>query len=75
MIKYKIDIMKALKAKGFTAKRIRDEKLLSQITITNIKRGGDVNTETINRICIMLRCQPGDILEVVPTDDEKIRFF
>lgn len=75
MIKYKIDVIQALKKAGFTNKRIREENLLSQITLTRIRRGGDVNTETINRICIMLRCQPGDILEVVPTDEEKIRFF
>lgn len=75
MIRYKIDVIQALKDNGFDYKRIRDEKLLSQTTLGHIRHNKDVSSETINRICIMLRCQPGDILEVIPTDEEKIRFF
>lgn len=75
MIKYKIDIMEELRRRGWDSKRIKTEGFLSQATITNIKRGGNINTETINRICLALRLQPSDIIEVIATDDEKIKYF
>ena len=41
----------------------------------NIRKGKGITTDTINTICIILRCQPSDIIEIVPTDKEKIQFF
>ena len=75
MIRYKFDIMQALRDRGYDSKKIKTERILSQATITAIKRGGNITTDTLNRLCIILRLQPSDILEVVPTDEEKIRFF
>lgn len=75
MIVYKIDILKELAAKGYTTTRLRREKLLSEGTLTRLRKGENINTTTLNDLCLMLRCQPSDILEVVATDQEKIRFF
>lgn len=75
MIKYKIDIIQELAKRGYNTTRIRKEKLLAESTLTKLRRGEPVNASTINDICIMLRMQPGDILEVIPTDEEKIKFF
>lgn len=75
MIVYKIDILKALAEKGYTTTKLRREKLLSESTIQRIRNGGTINTDTINGVCLMLRCQPNDIIEIVATDAEKIRFF
>ena len=75
MIQYKIDVMKALAERGFTANRMRREKILSESTMQNLRRGGNITIETLNIICIILRCQPSDILEIVPTDEEKIKYF
>ena len=75
MIQYKIDIMKSLAERGFTANRIRREKILSESTMQNLRRGGNITIETLNIICIILRCQPSDILEIVPTDEEKNKIF
>lgn len=75
MIKYKINVLDELAKKGYTTTRIRRDKLISEATLTRIRQGGDINTTTLNNICIMLRCQPGDVLEVVPSDKEKIKFF
>jgi DNA-binding Xre family transcriptional regulator len=30
-----------------------------------IQNGGTVNTDTINKLCKILRCQPGDIMEYI----------
>lgn len=75
MIQYKIDVMKALAERGFTANRMRREKILSESTMQNLRRGGNITAETLNVICIILRCQPSDILEIVPTNEEKIKYF
>ena len=75
MIKYKIDILKALSEKGYTCNRMRKEKILSESTMQNIRKGKNITTETINTICIILRCQPSDIIYVDPTNEEKIKYF
>lgn len=75
MIKYKIDVMKELKKRGYDSKKIKEKGILSQGTITNIKKGGHINTETLNKLCLILRLSPSDIIEVFPTDEEKIKYF
>lgn len=30
-----------------------------------------VTTETINKLCKLLNCQPGDIMEYIPDDEDK----
>lgn len=75
MYKYKIDILKELSLKGYTSTRMRKEKILSEATMQNLRKGKGITTDTINTICIILRCQPSDIIEIVPTDEEKIKFF
>lgn len=69
MLKYKIDILNALKNIGFTSYRIRKEKLIGEQQMQKIRSGEIASKETLNTICKLLNCQPGDILEYVP--DEK----
>ena len=69
MIKYKIDILKALKEKGYSTHRIRKEKLIGEARLQDIRNGGLGSKTTINTICKLLDCQPGDILEYVPDSD------
>ena len=75
MIVYKVDIIKALAEKGFTTTKLRREKLLSEGTLQRLRKKENINTSTLNDICVMLRCQPSDIIEIIPTDEEKIKFF
>jgi putative transcriptional regulator len=72
---YKIDILKELSNRGYTSTKIRKEKILSEATMQNIRKGKGITTDTINTICIILRCQPSDIIEITPTDEEKIKYF
>ena len=62
-IKYKTDILEALKAKGYSTYRIRKEKLLAESTVQAFRKGELVSLDNIARICELLGCQPGDILE------------
>lgn len=65
-VKYRIEILPALKEAGYNTTRLRREKLLGESTIQQIRKGELVSWGNISRICEMLDCQPGDILEYVP---------
>lgn len=69
MIRYKINIVSELKDAGYNSSRIRSEKLMGQSTLQQLRKKELVSWANINRICTMLNCQPGDILEYV--QDEK----
>ena len=50
--------------------RLRQEKAIGQSTYYKLKEGtGNIDTRTINKLCKILECQPGDILEYVPDDN------
>ena len=62
-VKYKIDVLSALKEKGYNTNRLRKEKILGESTIQQLREGKLVSWANIDRICTLLECQPGDILE------------
>lgn len=64
-IKYKFDVLVALREAGYTQNRIRNEKLIGQATLTQLRHGELVSWATIETICKLLGCQPGDIIEYV----------
>lgn len=59
-------LLELLKARGYTTYRIRKERLIGQGTLTAIKNGtGGLDAKTIARLCEVLACQPGDIMEYI----------
>lgn len=62
-ITYRIDVLASLKEHGYTTTRLRKEKLLAESTIQQLREKTLVSWTNIDRICAMLDCQPGDILE------------
>ena len=62
-IKYKFDVLVALKAAGYNTTRIRKEKLLAESTLQSLRDGRLISLDNVARICALLNCQPGDILE------------
>lgn len=61
-----------LKAKGYTTYRIRKEKIIGQGTLTALKNGtGGLDPKTIEKLCRLLECQPGDLMEYVPSETEE----
>ena len=63
---YMISIIAALKEKGFTTYKIRNDKIFSENTLQAFRSGKMVSFDTIGKLCEMLSCQPGDILEYRP---------
>ena len=68
-VQYKINVLAALKEKGYTTSRIRKEKLIGEATVQRLRHNQSVSYEVLAKLCELLDCQPGDILEYVP--DEK----
>lgn len=67
-ITYKIDVLAALKAVGYSTYKLRKEKILAESTLQQFRNGDIVSNENLSRVCDLLRCQPGDILECVPEE-------
>ena len=59
----KINVLQALKDKGYSTYRIMNEKLLSQSTLQKLREGKPVSWENIEAFCRLLEMQPGDLLE------------
>lgn len=75
MIKYKEGILEKMADRGYTANYMRRNKIMAEATMQNIREGKNITTSTLNIICLVLKCQPSDVLEVVATDEEKIKYF
>jgi len=72
MIVYK-DILKLLSGSGWSTYRLAKEHLLSPSTVDRIRNGQPINTTTIDTICRLCGCQPGDVLAYVPDQESKER--
>ena len=72
-IRYKVDIMAELKKKGYSSTKIREEKLIGQSYLQQIRHGELVSWKTIDTICSLLECQPGDLIEYAKEDSVQER--
>ncbi len=65
-LQYKGDIMARLKERGYSSTRIREEKLIGQSYLQQIRHNELVSWKTIDTLCCLLDCQPGDLIEYIP---------
>lgn len=65
MIRYRMEILPALKAAGYSTNKIRTDKLMGQATLQQLRHGELASWKTIDTVCRLLDCQPGDLLEYV----------
>jgi len=64
-IVYKLDILAALKEAGYNTNRLRKEKLLSEGVIQALRESKYISLQNVSKICELLNCQPGDLLEYI----------
>ena len=64
-LKYKVDVLNALKEKGYNTTVIRAKGLLSQSTLQKFRNSQGVSWENLETLCALLECQPGDLIEYV----------
>lgn len=60
---------KLMKSKGVKKYDLRKAGVNSQILDKTLNGSGNIDTRTINKLCMLLECQPGDIMEYI--EDEK----
>lgn len=71
MIVINLDVMMAKRKMSVTELSERLDITMANVSILKNGKAKAVKLDTLNKICCILDCQPGDILEYVP-DDEKI---
>lgn len=72
-IQYKIDVLAELKKAGYTSTRIREEKLIGQSYLQQLRKGEIVSWKTIDTICELLDCQVGDLVEYVKEPENTVQ--
>ena len=65
---YKVDVIAVLKEAGYNTNRIRKEKIMGEAMLQKIRSGQMVSWATLDTICSLLECQPGDLIEYVKED-------
>ena len=63
-------VLEKLSDAGYSAYRIRKENLISGSTLDRIRTGLSVSTETIDTICRLCGCQPGELIKYEPDTGE-----
>ena len=72
-LQFKVDILETLKEKGYSSYTLRKENILSQSTIQKLREGKGLAWDNIERLCMLLDCQPGDLLEYVKDDVDGVQ--
>ena len=62
-MKYKVDVLATLKEAGYNTGTIRKEKIMGEAMLQKIRSGQMVSWATLETICELLNCQPGDLIE------------
>ena len=66
MLRYKINILDALKSAGYSTYRIRKEKIFGEAALQAFRRNECVvSSLSIETLCRILKMQPGDFIEYV----------
>lgn len=73
MIRYKRNIIDMMAKKGVTTYIIRKNKLFTEGQLQQLRSDRLVTQDTLDKLCTILECQPGYLLEYLP--DEKTKDF
>lgn len=63
MIIYSKNIIEELGKKGYTTYKIKQEKIFNQTQLQQLRDNKLLTQDNLNKLCELLECQPGDILE------------
>ena len=68
-MQYKVNVLAELKAAGYNTSNIRRDKLMGEAMLQKLRSGQMVSWATMETICELLKCQPGDLVEYVPVQE------
>lgn len=63
MLVFRFDVLQALKDRGMSTYYLRNKTTLGQKTVADIKKGVVPGIKSIDILCGLLGCQPGDMIE------------
>ena len=72
-LRYKIDVMSALKEAGYNTNRIRKEKLIGESMLQKIRKGEMPSWAIFDLLCEILNCQPSDLIECVNESENSVQ--
>ena len=64
-MRYRVDVIAMLKEAGYNTSTIRKEKIMGEAMLQKIRSGQMVSWATLETICDLLNCQPGDLMEYI----------
>lgn len=64
MVSYK-PLWRTMKAKGVTTYTLISFHGINPRTINNLKHNKGITVDTLERLCVILRCTPNDIIEFI----------
>jgi len=67
-----LDVMMAKRKMGLTELSDKVGLTLANLSVLKNNKAKAVRFSTLDAICKALDCQPGDILECVPDEDERV---
>ena len=68
MLIFRFDVLQALKNRGFSTYYLRNKTTIGQKTVSDIKNGIVPGIKSLDILCRLLDCQPGDIIKYIPDD-------
>lgn len=71
MLRYRFDVLEALKNAGYSQYILRKEKLLGGMDLCKLRNGEMLGSVGIENLCNLLKCQPGTLLEWIPDERAK----
>ncbi|MCM1246470.1 MAG: helix-turn-helix transcriptional regulator [Roseburia sp.] len=72
MLKYKIEIIPALKKVGINTTTAKKSGIFGQDTMRKFRNGDtNISLEVLNRLCCVLEMQPRDILKFIETEEDR----
>lgn len=70
MLIYRFDVLEKLKEKGITTYSLTKKYGVPPSTVQKLRTGNaTISASTIDRLCALLHCQPGTLLQWVPDQD------
>lgn len=65
-------LFRLMKEKGISKYYLRKHKIIGQETLMKlVNNSGNIDTRSLEKLCALLNCQPGDLMEYVPNNEIK----